>query len=225
MTPDVPARGARHEVRRIKERARYDAAALHAVLDAGFLAHVGFVADGQPFVIPMLYCRDGDDGVLLHGSIASRLMNTLGEGIPACVTVTHVDGLVLARSHFHHSVNYRSAVCFGIARAIDAAEAKAEALGRFVDAILPGRADEAREADRNELAATRVLRLQIEDASVKVREGGAKDDKADLALPHWAGVVPLALRAAAPLPAEGCEHSPLPASVQRLIGATAERAA
>jgi len=223
MKPDAPARGARNEVRRIKERAHYDVDALNAVLDAGFIAHVGFVVDGQPFVIPMLYCRDGD-GILLHGSIASRLMNSLGEGIPACVTVTHLDGLVLARSHFHHSANYRSAVCFGLARAIDDGAAKSDALARFVDAILPGRAAEARAADRNELAATRVLRLQIEDASVKIRSGGAKDDKADLTLPFWAGVVPMHIQTGAPLPSEDCAL-PLPGSVQRLTGAAKQEAA
>jgi nitroimidazol reductase NimA-like FMN-containing flavoprotein (pyridoxamine 5'-phosphate oxidase superfamily) len=218
MKPDAPARGARNEVRRIKERARYDVDALNAVLDAGFIAHVGFVVDGQPFVIPMLYCRDGD-GILLHGSIASRLINAVADGIPACVTVTHLDGLVLARSHFHHSANYRSAVCFGLARAIDDGAAKSEALARFVDAILPGRAAEARAPDRNELAATRVLRLQIEDASVKIRSGGAKDDKEDLTLPFWAGVVPMHIQTATPIPSDDCAV-PLPDSVHRLLGSS-----
>mgnify|MGYP000997477927 CR=1 FL=1 len=218
MNATMPARGARHEVRRIRERASYMRADLHAVLDAGWIAHVGFNGDdGQPFVMPMLYCRDGDDGLLLHGSIASRLLLHLAGGVPACVTVTHIDGLVLARSHFHHSVNYRSAVCFGIARPIDAAEAKAEALARFVDAILPGRAAESRAADRNELAATRLLRLHIEDASVKVRRGGPRDDPADRGLPHWAGVVPMALRYDTPEKGEDAPVDvPLPDSVRRL---------
>lgn len=216
-----PAREARHRLRRIPDRARYERADLHAVLDAGFLAHVGFASAEQPFVLPMLYWRDGDD-LLLHGSIASRLMGALGTGIPACVTVTHVDGLVLARSHFHHSVNYRSAVCFGRARLVDEDAAKAAALAHFVDAVLPGRAAEARPADRNELAATHVLRMPIEDASVKIRAGGARDDKADLALPHWAGVVPLALRPQRPLPEAECRDAPLPPSVQRLLDAPSE---
>lgn len=211
---------ARHQVRRIKERASYAQADVHAILDAGFLAHVGFSGpDGQPFVIPMLYARDGED-ILLHGSIASRLMKNLAEGVAACVSVSHVDGLVLARSHFHHSVNYRSVVCFGRARSVDDPAQKAAALARFVDAILPGRAAESRAADRNELAATLLLRFVIEDASAKVRSGGAKDDPADRGLPLWAGVVPVAQQYAAPLAAEDCELPP-PPSVQRLRGEVA----
>ncbi len=206
---------ARHQVRRTKERARYEKADVHAVLDAGFLAHVGFCVDGQPFVIPMMYVRDGDD-VLLHGSIASRIMRGLADGIPACISVSHVDGLVLARSHFHHSANYRSVVCFGTARVVDDAAQKAEALARFVDAILPGRAAESRPSDRNELAATLLLRFTIEDASAKVREGGPRDDPADRELAHWAGVVPLQTRYATPIVADDCAL-PLPASVRRVI--------
>ena len=181
---------ARHRVQRTKARARYDREAIHAILDAGLIAHVGFCVDGQPFVIPMLYARDGD-AILLHGSIASRLVNALGGGVSACLSVTHIDGLVLARSHFHHSMNYRSVVAFGRARLVDDPAAKAAALARFVDALIPGRAAESRAADRNELAATHVLHFSIEDASAKIRTGGAKDDAADLALPHWAGVVPI----------------------------------
>ncbi|MEP7044353.1 MAG: pyridoxamine 5'-phosphate oxidase family protein [Dokdonella sp.] len=180
----------RHHVQRTKQRADYDRATIHAILDAGMIAHVGFCTDAQPFVIPMLYARDGD-ALVLHGSIASRLIRDIGAGIPACVSVTHVDGLVLARSHFHHSLNYRSVVAFGRASLVADAVDKAAALARFVDALIPGRAAEARPADRNELAATHVLRFAIEDASAKIRDGGVKDDAADLALPHWAGVVPL----------------------------------
>jgi nitroimidazol reductase NimA-like FMN-containing flavoprotein (pyridoxamine 5'-phosphate oxidase superfamily) len=207
---------ARHQVRRTKERARYETAAVHAVLDAGFLAHVGFSVEGQPFVIPMMYARDGDE-VLLHGSIASRLMRGLADGIPACISVSHIDGLVLARSHFHHSVNYRSAVCFGTARPVDDPAEKAAALARFVDAILPGRAAESRASDRNELAATLLLRFTIEDASVKVREGGPRDDPADLGSDYWAGVVPLHLQPGTTIAADDCTL-PLPESVTRLIG-------
>ncbi|MBL8297071.1 MAG: pyridoxamine 5'-phosphate oxidase family protein [Rhodanobacteraceae bacterium] len=204
----------RQQVRRSKERARYETAAIHAVLDAGFLAHVGFSIEGQPFVIPMLYARDGEE-VLLHGSIASRLMRGLAEGIPACLSVSHVDGLVLARSHFHHSVNYRSVVCFGTARSVDDPAEKAAALARFVDAILPGRAAESRPSDRNELAATLLLRFVIEDASAKVREGGPRDDPADLGTDYWAGVVPLQTRYAAAVSADDCTL-PLPPSVVRV---------
>jgi len=185
----------RHQVQRTKQRADYDRATIHAILDAGMIAHVGFCTGTQPdaiqpVVIPMLYARDGD-ALVLHGSIASRLIREVGAGIPACVSVTHVDGLVLARSHFHHSMNYRSIVAFGRARLVDDPAAKAAALARFVDALIPGRAAESRAADRNELAATHVLHFSIEDASAKIRTGGAKDDAADLALPHWAGVVPI----------------------------------
>src|SRR5579862_4135566 len=120
----------RHRVQRTKARAQYDRDAIHAILDAGLIAHVGFCVDDQPFVIPMLYARDGD-ALLLHGSIASRLVNALGGGVAACLSVTHVDGLVLARSHFHHSVNYRSVVAFGIAKVVNDADEKVAALARF----------------------------------------------------------------------------------------------
>lgn len=208
----------RHRVQRIKDRARYDRADAYAILDAAFLAHVGFCVDGQPFVIPMLYARDGD-AVLLHGSIASRLLKTLSAGVEACLSMTLVDGLVLARSHFHHSVNYRSVVAFGRARAIDVADEKIRAMAHFVDSMLPSRAAESRPPDRNELAATSVLHFDIVDISAKLRSGGAKDDKADLALPIWAGVVPLAMHYGQPLPEENCSAA-IPASVQRLVNST-----
>lgn len=212
---------ARHKVQRTKQRARYERDAIHAVLDAGLIAHVAFCTDAQPgrpqpVVIPMLYARDGD-ALLLHGSIASRLMNRLGEGVPACVSVTHVDGLVLARSHFHHSVNYRSVVAFGRAVLVEDPARKAAALARFVDVLIPGRAAESRPADRNELAATRVLRFEIEDASAKVREGGVKEDAADLALPHWAGVVPITTGYATPEADPSAAGQALPASVRSLL--------
>lgn len=212
----MPKPTSRHRVQRTKARAHYDRETVHAILDAGIVAHVGFAVDAQAFVIPMLYARDGD-ALLLHGSIASRLMNRLGEGVEACVGVTHVDGLVLARSHFHHSVNYRSVVAFGRARAVDDAAEKAAALACFVDALIPGRAAESRPADRNELAATTLLRFTIEDASAKIRTGGAKDDPADLALPYWTGVLPIAARYAAPQPDNA--GLALPASVRRLVDA------
>lgn len=210
-------RGARHRVERTKARARYDGEAIHAILDAGLIAHVGFSIDGQPFVIPMLYARDGET-ILLHGSIASRLVNALGAGIPACISVTHVDGLVLARSHFNHSVNYRSVVAFGLAKLVADPDEKVAALAHIVDTLVPGRAAESRAPDRNELAATNVLRFEIEDASAKIRSGGVKGDDADLALPHWAGVVPLAPMCGVPIPDEALAGDiALPPSVQRLI--------
>lgn len=205
----------RHQVQRIKDRARYERADAYAMLDANWIAHVGFCVDGQPFVIPMLYARRGDT-LLLHGSIASRLIGRVGEGIEACVTMTIVDGLVLARSHFHHSVNYRSVVAFGRARVLTEPAQKTAALAHFVDALLPGRAAESRAPDANELAATAVLEFEMTDVSGKVRSGGAKDDKADLSLPHWCGVVPAALRYGTPQAEENCA-APLPDSVRRLL--------
>ena len=207
--PARPPRGARHRVERIRERASYDRAQVHAILDAGFLAHVSFASMGQPFVIPMLYARDGER-VLLHGSVASRLVGALAQGIECCVAVTHLDGLVLARSHFHHSVNYRSVVLFGRAVAVTDPAQKSAALTRFVDALLPGRSDDSRPPDATELAATTVLSMAIVDASAKVRAGGPKDHPDDLALPYWAGVLPLALSPGAPLPAEDLAGAPLP---------------
>jgi nitroimidazol reductase NimA-like FMN-containing flavoprotein (pyridoxamine 5'-phosphate oxidase superfamily) len=218
---EAPPRTARHRVERTKARARYDRDAIHAILDAGLIAHVGFSVDGQPFVIPMLYARDGD-AILLHGSIASRLVNALGEGVPTCLSVTHVDGLV--RSHFHHSVNYRSVVAFGIAKIVADADEKVAALARFVDALIPGRAGESRPPDRNELAATHVLRFEIEDASAKIREGGVKDDPADASLPHWAGIVPQRAVYETPLVDESVADASLPASVQRLLATKRARA-
>jgi nitroimidazol reductase NimA-like FMN-containing flavoprotein (pyridoxamine 5'-phosphate oxidase superfamily) len=217
LPESVPARGRRHRVQRTKERARYDRENIHAILDAALIAHVGFCVDGQPFVIPMLYARDGD-ALLLHGSIASRLVNTLGSGVAACASVTLIDGLVLARSHFHHSVNYRSVVAFGTAKLVGSDDEKRAALARFVDAIIPGRAAESRPPDRNELAATHVLRFEIEDASAKVRDGGVKDDPGDVTLPHWAGIVPQGVHYGAPVPdASVGGDIALPPSVRRLL--------
>jgi uncharacterized protein len=206
---------ARHEVQRIKDRAHYDRETAYAILDAAFLAHVGFNTGTQPFVIPMLYVRR-DDTLVLHGSIASRLLKDVGGGIEACATVTIVDGLVLARSHFHHSVNYRSVVAFGKAQPIIDTDEKIAALKHFVEAMLPGRAIEARAPDKNELAATSVLRFDIIDISAKIRTGGAKDDKADLTLPYWAGVVPMHTAYATPQPSDDCSMA-LPDSVRRLF--------
>lgn len=206
---------ARHHVQRIKDRAHYDRTTAYAILDSAFLGHVGFCVDNQPFVIPMLYARDGDT-LLLHGSIASRLLKSVGEGIEACVSMTLVDGLVLARSHFHHSTNYRSVVAFGRATVLANDGAKIAALAHFVDAMLPGRAAESRSPDRNELAATAVLQFDIVDISAKIRDGGAKDDKADVHLPCWAGVVPIESGYGTPLPSDDCVAG-VPESVQRLF--------
>lgn len=185
---------------RYRARGSFDRATAHRILDDAFVAHVGFVADGQPFVIPMVYGRDGDR-LLLHGSVATRVMRTLDAGAPVCVTVTHVDGLVLARSHFHHSVNYRSVVVLGTARRLRDDEAEA-AFPIIVDHAAPGRAAETRAANRVESRQTMVLEVPIEEASVKVRTGGPIDDEIDLDAPGasdvWAGVLPLALQAGEP---------------------------
>ena len=195
------ANTARHKVQRVRKRADYDRTAIYRILDATWLAHVSFASDGQPFVIPMLYVRDGDD-LLLHGSIASRLMKTLGAGIEACVCVTIVDALVLTRSQFHHSANYRSVVAFGTATPVTNPVEKAAGLAGFIDAMLPGRAAEARPANRKELAATSLLRFHMVNASAKVRAGGPADDAADLSLPNWAGLLPLRQGYDEPIPAE-----------------------
>lgn len=180
----------RSQVRRVPKRAAYDAATIHAILDAAFLAHVGFVVEGQPFVIPTLYGRK-DDKLYLHGSSVSRMLRESGKGIPLCITVTLVDALVLARSAFHHSMNYRSVVAFGNARLIDDAEQKNEALRLISDHILAGRWDEVRPPTAQELKATAVLEFTIEEASAKTRSGFPVDDEEDYALPVWAGILPL----------------------------------
>ncbi len=192
--------GERVRVRRLPKRAAYDRATIDAILDAGLVAHVGFIVDGQPYVIPMLHARVSDD-VLVHGSPASRAMRSLAEGAPVCLTVTLVDGLVLARSAFHHSVNYRSVVLLGRAEPVREPAALAAALEAFTERITPGRWAEVRRPSAQELRATVVLRIPIEEASAKLRSGPPGDDPEDLALPAWAGVVPLALRAGAPEPA------------------------
>lgn len=194
----------RATVRRLPQRGAYDAETIYSILDAGFLAHVGFCVEGQPFVIPTLYGRvrdasGGPDKLCLHGSAASRMLRELSTGVPACVTVTHVDGIVLARSAFHHSMNYRSVVAFGTARRIDDVQGKAEALRVISDHLIAGRWEDVRNPTAKELKATSVLEFTIEEASAKTRTGPPADDEEDYALPVWAGVVPLHLRAAAPL--------------------------
>jgi hypothetical protein len=179
----------RNQVRRMPPRGHYDKETIYDVLDAGFLCHIGFIANGQPFVVPTLYARDGDN-VFLHGSAASRMLRNLADGIPACLTVTHVDGLVLARSAFNHSVNYRSAMIFGTASEIFGQE-KERALFMISEHVLRGRWAEVRPPAEKELNATSVLRMIIESASAKIRTGPPVDDDDDYALPIWAGTVPI----------------------------------
>jgi|SRR5690242_20315041 len=182
----------RSELRRLPKRGSHDSAVIHEILDAGFLAHVGFCAEGQSFVVPTLYGRM-DDRLYLHGSAASRMLKHLDRGVPVCVTVTLVDGLVLARSAFHHSMNYRSVMVFGTARMIADECSKIEALRTISEHLIRGRWNDVRGPSENELKATAVLELEIEEASAKVRTGPPLDDEEDYALPIWAGVLPLEL--------------------------------
>ncbi|HEX4769228.1 MAG TPA: pyridoxamine 5'-phosphate oxidase family protein [Bryobacteraceae bacterium] len=187
----------RTQVRRLPKRGVYDTEQINAILDEGFLCHVGFVQDGQPFVIPTLFARSGDR-LYLHGSAASRMLKTAGGGADICVTVTLVDGFVLARSVFHHSMNYRSVVVFGKARLVTEIEEKAKALHAFTDKIARDRWGEARIPSEQEYKATHVLAIPIEEASAKVRTGPPLDDEEDYSLPVWAGVVPLRISAGQP---------------------------
>jgi hypothetical protein len=201
----------RTRVRRLPERASYDPATVHAILDEGFVCHVGFVVDDQPYVVPTGYARAGET-LYLHGSTGSRL--GLRPGDPVCVTVTLVDGLVLARSAFHHSMNYRSVTVLGRTRLVTDPREKEAALRAFVEHVVPGRSDEIRGGDRKELAATAVLAVALEEVSAKVRTGPPKDDEGDYALPMWAGVLPLALTPGAPEPDPRLDPAmPVPAHV------------
>jgi nitroimidazol reductase NimA-like FMN-containing flavoprotein (pyridoxamine 5'-phosphate oxidase superfamily) len=211
MDTDRYQRTERTRLRRLPERAAYDRATVHAILDEGFLCHVGFVVDGQPYVIPTGYARVGDT-VFLHGSTGSRL--GLRPGMDVCVTVTLVDGLVLARSAFHHSMNYRSVMAIGRTRPVTDPGEKEAALRALVEHIVPGRSDEVRGGDPRELAATAVLALPLAEVSAKVRTGPPKDDEPDYALPIWAGVLPLALTPGEPAPDPVLDPSiPAPAHV------------
>jgi len=188
----------RTTVKRLPKRADYDRASVYQILDEGFICHVGFVVDGQPFVIPTGYARVGDR-LYIHGSVVSRMLRELEKGIDVCVTVTLIDGLVLARSAFHHSMNYRSVVVFGRASVVEETEEKFAALRAFTEHVVPGRWNDVREPNEQEMKATLVLALPLEEVSAKVRTGPPLDDEEDYALPIWAGVVPLHLAAAAPI--------------------------
>jgi nitroimidazol reductase NimA-like FMN-containing flavoprotein (pyridoxamine 5'-phosphate oxidase superfamily) len=209
----VPTRG--------RPRASYDRALVHAILDEGYVCHLGFVRDGRPVVLPTLYGRVGER-LYVHGSTGSRPLRMArggsgtaatgaaapggaepggtDPGLPVCLTVTHVDGLVLARSAFHHSVNYRSVVVHGVARQVTDPHERRSALDALVDHVVPGRSADCRPADARELAATAVLSLDLEEVSAKVRTGGVNEEPEDLALPHWAGVIPLVSRYGTALP-------------------------
>ena len=200
----------RTQVKRLPKRGKYERETVFAILDEGFVCHVGFSVDGQPYVIPTNYGRSGEI-LYLHGSAASRMLRTLSEGVPVSVTVTHVDGLVLARSAFHHSVNYRSVVILGTARLVTDAAEKMEALRVFTEHVMKGRWDDVRQPTEQELKATTVLALPLEEVSAKVRTGGPVDDEEDYALPVWAGVLPLQTVVKEPLPdAQRKKDEPIP---------------
>ncbi|MFC7328598.1 pyridoxamine 5'-phosphate oxidase family protein [Marinactinospora rubrisoli] len=196
-TPDYP-RTTRTTPTRRADRARYDSATVHAILDAEFVCHLGFVADGAPVVLPTLYARV-DRRLYLHGSTGSRPMRTI-DGERVCVTVTIPDGIVLARAAMHHSVNYRSVVAHGIAHRVTDPAERAVALDALVDQVAPGRSADCRPANAKEHAMTAVLRLDLDEVSAKVRTGAVADEPEDLELPHWAGVIPVRRTLGAPVP-------------------------
>src|SRR5215211_2499961 len=206
---------ARTTLKRLPKRGHYERETVYRILDEGFICHVGFVVDGRPFVIPTGYGRAGDQ-LYIHGSAASRMLRTVREAVDVCVTVTLVDALVLARSSFHHSMNYRSVVVFGRARVVESEDEKNAAMEAFTEHIVPGRWADVRWPNPQELAATTVLAIQLSEASAKVRTGPPIDDEEDYALPVWAGVLPLGVESGAPeadprLPAE----TPLPAYIEQ----------
>ena len=203
----------RNRVRRVPKRGQYDKDTIYRILDEGLVCHVGLAEDGQPVVIPMNYARR-DDAVILHGAPASRLLKYVQAGHPVCVTVTLLDGLVLARSVYHHSMNYRSVVVFGRGRLIEAEQEKLAALEVLTEHILPGRWQDARRPNRQELDATAVVSVAIESASAKVRTGPPADDEDDYQLPVWAGVLPIQQQALTPVNDPRLRKDiPLPSSV------------
>lgn len=194
----------RTRVVREPHRGSFDRETIYKILDEGFVCHVGFSMDGQPYVIPTMFARVGD-AIYFHGSAASRMLRGVSSGLAVCVTVTLVDGLVLARSVFNHSMNYRSVVALGNATLVDAPQEKLGALRAFTEKILPGRWNDARQPSEKELKATSILRLPLSEVSAKMRTGPVEDDAEDYALPVWAGVLPLRLAAGEPVRDARCE--------------------
>ncbi|HEX6190324.1 MAG TPA: pyridoxamine 5'-phosphate oxidase family protein [Pyrinomonadaceae bacterium] len=192
------SRTQRTTLKRLPQRGSFERQQINEILDEGFICHVGFVVDNGPFVIPTGYARAGDE-LIIHGSQASRMLRQLGQGIDVCVTVTLIDGLVLARSAFHHSMNYRSVVVFGRARVIEERAEKMSALTALSEHMIPGRWDEVREPNDREIQLTTVLAIPLTEASAKVRTGPPVDDEEDYGLPVWAGVIPLQLMANEPI--------------------------
>jgi len=213
---NVAAPSARARVRRLADRAAYDHDTIAAILDAGVVAHLGFVVDDQPYVIPMLHARVGT-AIYIHGSPASRALRALGAGAPACLTVTHLDGFVLARSAFHHAINYRSVVVLGRAVAVTDPAEKMAALEAFMERVTPGRWAEVRPPDARELKATAVLRMDLGEASAKLRSGSPHDDEGDLEGSAWAGVVPIRMVAGPPVAAPDLAPGIVPSAAVRTL--------
>jgi uncharacterized protein len=210
---DATTKTPRTTVARQRDRGRYERETINAIVDEALICHVGFSIDGQPYVIPTVHARM-DDRLYIHGSVGSRMLKNMKEGLPVCVTVTLLDGLVLARSAFHHSMNYRSAVILGVAREVTDEEEKRSAFHAFVNHVVPGRSAVVRAADAQELKATSVLCLIIEEASAKVRRGPPSDAEEDYALDCWAGVLPLQLVAGHPVDDPRLDFgTPVPAGV------------
>jgi uncharacterized protein len=207
----------RTRLRRRPERGAYDRDTVHAVLDAGLVCHIGFVHDGQPFVLPAVYARVGES-LYVHGSAASRMLRGLRDGLPVCVTVTLLDGIVLARSAFHHSMNYRSAVLLGVAVAVEDEGERLRAFEALIERMVRGRWTQVRPPNTTELRATMVLRLPIAEASAKIRSGPPLDDAEDLGWPCWAGRVPVRLVATTPVP-DGEVGGPAPTPEAFALGA------
>src|SRR6266581_5305923 len=213
IVPEPVSPSERTRVVREPQRGVYDRESIYKILDEGFVCHVGFSVDTQPYVIPTLFARV-DDAIYFHGSAPSRMLRNLSEGIPVCLTVTLTDGFVLARSVCNHSVNYRSVVALGKAAIVTTPAEKLGALHAFTEKILPGRWNDARQPNEKELKATSILRLPLTEASAKIRTGPPLDDATDCALPVWGGVIPLRLTAGTPIRDEKCDASiPAPAYV------------
>lgn len=212
-------------VKRLPQRGHYDHATIYPILDAAFVCHVAFVQDGQPFIIPTLYARL-EDTILLHGATTSRMLRHAESGGALSIAVTLVDGIVLARSVFHHSINYRSVVVFGHGHLIDDPEEKTAALAAFTEKLLPGRWEDARPPHANESKATSVIAVEIESASAKIRQGPPGDDEEDLALPVWAGVLPVAPHFGTPIPAPNLAlEIPLPEYLRDYVDGQNQNAA
>jgi uncharacterized protein len=194
-------------VKRHPERGAYDRPTIDSILDEALICHLGFVADGRPFVIPTIHARDGDT-LYVHGSPGSRMLRAANEGVDICVTVTLLDGLVLARSVYNHSMNYRSVVVLGRARELTDRDEKLRAMKRVVEHVVPGRWDDARQPDDGEIKGTTILALPLDEASAKIRSGPPTDDAADLELPVWAGVIPLRIEPSDPVPDAAVDSPP-----------------